>query len=283
MEQSLRLPATKVLADDTLDGAGLVQCLCDAGRSGAMCERDGDAIRSVNNSDLKYTRAEYAQSVIGAALGTLCGVLLIGGLVYWMRQRRDKDIGPKKTSDRDSSIHSFGAPYVSEQRRYTAGPFIDQAAFDPNTSVPSPYPQDVSNTKLFPFDLAAPDVANVDEGLEQADDSADVTDSIHHIDLHGVSNMHDDDATQGNREYDDQVPIIIDEEPDTEVSRYLRAAHTYTARLPDELGLESSDIVYLLKSYDDGWARGYNLTTGKEGVFPLAFVKSTATATTDED
>ena len=55
---------------------------------------------------------------------------------------------------------------------------------------------------------------------------------------------------------------------------YYRASFTYVPRMQDEIQLLPGDLVYLIKSYDDGWSKGYNLRTGREGVFPMSFVKS---------
>lgn len=56
-------------------------------------------------------------------------------------------------------------------------------------------------------------------------------------------------------------------------SNYLRVAHAYVPRLADEVQLLPGDILYLIKAYDDGWAKAYNLRTGKEGIFPMSFAK----------
>lgn len=56
-------------------------------------------------------------------------------------------------------------------------------------------------------------------------------------------------------------------------ANYLRAAHAYTPRLVDEIQLLQGDILYLIKAFDDGWAKAYNLRSGKEGIFPLSFTK----------
>ncbi|KAI9365399.1 hypothetical protein DFJ73DRAFT_792336 [Zopfochytrium polystomum] len=41
------------------------------------------------------------------------------------------------------------------------------------------------------------------------------------------------------------------------------------ACLPDEMTLRAGDTVEVIATYDDGWGRGKNLTTGAVGVFPL--------------
>ncbi|KAJ3306800.1 STIP1 y and U box-containing protein 1 [Kappamyces sp. JEL0829] len=44
----------------------------------------------------------------------------------------------------------------------------------------------------------------------------------------------------------------------------------YKANLFDELSLNVGDEVQVINQFDDGWALGMNLTTGKEGTFPMA-------------
>ncbi|KAL7751235.1 ribosome biogenesis protein tsr3 [Sorochytrium milnesiophthora] len=51
------------------------------------------------------------------------------------------------------------------------------------------------------------------------------------------------------------------------------AVRDYTPTMNDEMELITGDTVALLQRYDDGWAFGYNLCTGQEGMFPLDFVE----------
>ncbi|KAI9475741.1 MAG: hypothetical protein EXX96DRAFT_574457 [Benjaminiella poitrasii] len=48
--------------------------------------------------------------------------------------------------------------------------------------------------------------------------------------------------------------------------------HPYSPQLPDELGLNVGDIVCLALRFDDGWALGFNVTTGAKGAFPLVCI-----------
>ncbi|KAI3651309.1 hypothetical protein MP228_004790 [Amoeboaphelidium protococcarum] len=52
-----------------------------------------------------------------------------------------------------------------------------------------------------------------------------------------------------------------------------RVTLPYTASMPDELDLKEGDIVFKLFEYDDGWAKGYNTSTQKEGVYPVSFTE----------
>lgn len=48
--------------------------------------------------------------------------------------------------------------------------------------------------------------------------------------------------------------------------------HAYPPQMPDELELNTGDIVCLALYFDDGWALGYNVTTGLKGAFPLVCI-----------
>ncbi|KAL7314647.1 hypothetical protein PS15m_006193 [Mucor circinelloides] len=48
--------------------------------------------------------------------------------------------------------------------------------------------------------------------------------------------------------------------------------HAYPPQMPDELELNAGDIVCLALYFDDGWALGYNVTTGQKGAFPLVCI-----------
>ncbi|KAI7871463.1 hypothetical protein BDF14DRAFT_1761253 [Spinellus fusiger] len=45
--------------------------------------------------------------------------------------------------------------------------------------------------------------------------------------------------------------------------------HSYPPQLEDELSLSIGDVVCLALSFDDGWAFGFNMTSGHQGVFPM--------------
>ncbi|KAI8084460.1 uncharacterized protein BX664DRAFT_387196 [Halteromyces radiatus] len=64
---------------------------------------------------------------------------------------------------------------------------------------------------------------------------------------------------------------IEDGEPAYEEEFY-KVIHPYPPQVNDELGLQVGDIVCLAMGFDDGWALGFNVTTGMKGVFPLVCV-----------
>lgn len=76
-----------------------------------------------------------------------------------------------------------------------------------------------------------------------------------------------------SKQHADQAKKSYRPEEATKKNNYLRAAHIYYPRMADEIELAPGDILYLIRSYDDGWAKAYNVRTGKEGIFPLSFAK----------
>jgi hypothetical protein len=88
--------------------------------------------------------------------------------------------------------------------------------------------------------------------------------SLHSRQLSSVSNN-----LNNNNNFTNNNPIP--EEVPSTPPNYLVAKHIYTPRLIDEINLIKGDIIYLIHNFDDGWAKGYNLRTGKEGIFPLVF------------
>lgn len=48
--------------------------------------------------------------------------------------------------------------------------------------------------------------------------------------------------------------------------------HPYPPQMPDELELNSGDIICLALNFDDGWALGFNVTSGLKGAFPLVCI-----------
>jgi hypothetical protein len=73
-----------------------------------------------------------------------------------------------------------------------------------------------------------------------------------------------DSAQRGGATIDDEKPAYEEE--------FYQVVHPYPPQVADELGLQVGDIVCLAMGFDDGWALGFNVTTGSKGVFPLVCV-----------
>jgi hypothetical protein len=69
---------------------------------------------------------------------------------------------------------------------------------------------------------------------------------------------------------DDMLPFSSGPVPPME--EFYEVRHPYPPQMGDELGLHVGDIVCVAMNFDDGWALGFNVTTGLKGVFPLVCV-----------
>ncbi|KAI8643552.1 hypothetical protein BD408DRAFT_414760 [Parasitella parasitica] len=56
------------------------------------------------------------------------------------------------------------------------------------------------------------------------------------------------------------------------LDEFFQVKHPYPPQMGDELGLRVGDIVCVAMNFDDGWALGFNVTTGLKGVFPVVCV-----------
>ncbi|KAG1344741.1 hypothetical protein G6F62_004377 [Rhizopus arrhizus] len=64
-------------------------------------------------------------------------------------------------------------------------------------------------------------------------------------------------------------PLTIQPQP---IEEFYEVKHPYPPQMGDELGLHIGDIVCVAMKFDDGWALGFNVTTGLKGVFPIVCV-----------
>lgn len=60
--------------------------------------------------------------------------------------------------------------------------------------------------------------------------------------------------------------------PSSTMEEFYQVKHPYPPQMGDELGLHVGDIVCVAMNFDDGWALGFNVTTGLKGVFPVVCV-----------
>jgi hypothetical protein len=58
--------------------------------------------------------------------------------------------------------------------------------------------------------------------------------------------------------------------------KLLTVIHPYESSMQDELNIVPGDQIILIKEFDDGWAQGKHIQTGKEGVFPMICVESSS-------
>lgn len=60
----------------------------------------------------------------------------------------------------------------------------------------------------------------------------------------------------------------------SESEKWRLVAQDFKSSRDDEIDLKIGDKIYCIRSFDDGWAIGYNLATDKHGVFPLTCTTS---------
>lgn len=58
----------------------------------------------------------------------------------------------------------------------------------------------------------------------------------------------------------------------TTTDEFFVVIHPYPPQMEDELGLNIGDIVCVAVQFDDGWALGFNVTTGLKGAFPMVCI-----------
>lgn len=71
------------------------------------------------------------------------------------------------------------------------------------------------------------------------------------------------------------TPLIVNTQsqpPTQTLEEFYQVKHPYPPQMGDELGLHVGDIVCVAMNFDDGWALGFNVTTGLKGVFPVVCV-----------
>ena len=71
----------------------------------------------------------------------------------------------------------------------------------------------------------------------------------------------------------DESEMLVAFEDLPEGSKKVQVIHPYSASMNDELELVAESIIYLVKTFDDGWALGVDPKTGKQGAFPTVCVK----------
>ncbi|OUM70241.1 hypothetical protein PIROE2DRAFT_27740, partial [Piromyces sp. E2] len=48
-----------------------------------------------------------------------------------------------------------------------------------------------------------------------------------------------------------------------------RVLYDFEPSLPDEMEIQAGDIIRTEETFEDGWAYGINMSTGKKGTFPM--------------
>lgn len=68
--------------------------------------------------------------------------------------------------------------------------------------------------------------------------------------------------------------VSIDTTTSPFADEFFVVVHPYLPQLKDELALNIGDIICLATQFDDGWALGFNVTSGVKGAFPIVCITS---------
>lgn len=84
-------------------------------------------------------------------------------------------------------------------------------------------------------------------------------------------------ATQGGNkvqriESDASTTVIPSATQTPSNEEFYVVVHPYPPQMADELELNYGDIICLALNFDDGWALGFNVTTGLKGAFPIVCI-----------
>ncbi|KAI9340059.1 hypothetical protein DFJ73DRAFT_564350 [Zopfochytrium polystomum] len=80
------------------------------------------------------------------------------------------------------------------------------------------------------------------------------------------------ETEEQNRASRVSTSIVSTDSSASSMDRLVRVIHPYKPALPDELELKVNADLILLKKFDDGWALGLDLATGRQGAFPVPCV-----------
>lgn len=194
-----------------------------------------------------------AGAIVGIVIGSLVGAALIvfAAIWYYCRKRHHKHINPF-THFLPST--STSATLTTQQPQQHQQPL-------PSSSAPPPPPPPSSSHQPQRY------TGTLNNGGVMVNTSA-----FNNIDLPFMS-----DKMEMTDEYKSTtIPAPI--RPSTESNstplneEFFVVIHAYPPQMPDELELNAGDIVCLALYFDDGWALGYNVTTGQKGAFPLVCI-----------
>lgn len=104
------------------------------------------------------------------------------------------------------------------------------------------------------------------------------TSMLRNGDLHNENTLAYESLGSKNTLYSHQPSkheIVENNQPpplQAQLDDFYEVKHPYPPQMGDELGLHVGDIVCMAMNFDDGWALGFNVTTGLKGVFPVVCV-----------
>lgn len=246
--------------------SGIVQCMCDDGFSGVACEiniPEGMEFTPIVNVDKIFSRSDLNSAIVASVFGTLAVTLFLIALIlffdrYWIRPNESKFDKEAQIEHTKQTFFDKGGPVKPADPQFNNSPVSFVTEEESGAPTPGWKPDERS---------ASEDVSESDEQSSHEDSKGPKTRSVGEVDQIF--------SAGASLAYNNSVNNSLESNPSASSQQippnYLRASHSYKARLADEIDLNAGDILYLIKSFDDGWAKAYNIRTGKEGVFPKSF------------
>ncbi|KAK4509464.1 Septin spn4 [Mucor velutinosus] len=196
-----------------------------------------------------------AGAIVGIVIGSLVGAALIvfGAIWYYCRKRHHKHVNP----------FTHFLPSTSTSATLTA----QQQQQQQQQQQPPPPPPPLSQHQQRFTTTAASTLTGTLNGGVMVNTST----------LNKIDSPFMNDKMEITNEYTfTNIPAPLRpslENNNTHLNEeFFVVVHAYPPQLPDELELNAGDIVCLALYFDDGWALGYNVTTGKKGAFPLVCI-----------
>jgi hypothetical protein len=112
-------------------------------------------------------------------------------------------------------------------------------------------------------------ISNSSSSTTQANTSKEYTNSNRNID-EPIAVVTPLETTSDKSDLNTMIPSTATQTPSND--DFYVVVHPYPPQMPDELELNSGDIICLALNFDDGWALGFNVTTGLKGAFPLVCI-----------
>ncbi|KAJ3280387.1 hypothetical protein HK104_000704 [Borealophlyctis nickersoniae] len=140
---------------------------------------------------------------------------------------------------------------------------IVQPDFDPMTGRVIP-PKAIRNESLGWMEQEEKEKEEEDEQLPTLSPSGSETSEGDGSSLDGSLS----DSVSSSGSFGAKLPSIIRSTPSVIRGRF-KATYSFVAKKPDEMDMQAGDAVYVSRSFEDGWVKARNESTGVTGVVPL--------------
>ncbi|KAH9276479.1 hypothetical protein BSLG_007954 [Batrachochytrium salamandrivorans] len=177
---------------------------------------------------------------IGIAIGGAVFLIIVGLLAVFLIRRRSQSYGSSKGVDR---YEQFRTSHRLEEMEVSKPKSSPAALYSPPTNS---LPKVTTN----PWQSSAVVAVAVAPAATEASSPT--------------------PAVQPGSPTNSSPPITMNNLPST--ARRTHVLHPYEPTLPDELQLNVGSDIIMVRSFDDGWALGFDPSTSKQGAFPLVCV-----------